>query len=66
MGLRRREKAVNGMDVAELIAMLEKVNTETANVFVNDSRLIKNQVDYVMVEHDLRDDEISVVIKTVE
>lgn len=54
------------MDVAELIAMLEKVNTKTANVFVNDSRLIKNQVDYVMVEHDLRDDEISVVIKTVE
>lgn len=54
------------MNVAELIAMLERVNTKTVDVFVNDCRLQKNQVDCVMVVHDLRDDEVVVVIKTGE
>lgn len=52
------------MNVAELIAILEKVKTKTAYVYMNDSESIDHGIDRVVVEYDLRDDDVCVVLKT--
>ena len=53
------------MNVAELIAMLEKVQTKTALVFMKTSRLDNEcLVDHAIIEHDLRDDEVVVILRT--
>ena len=51
------------MNVAELIRLLEKVNTKGATVFMDDSENIEHMVDRVIVEHDMDDDEVVVVLK---
>lgn len=51
------------MSVVELISLLKKVNTETATVYMDDSNDIERLVRNVVVEHDLREDEVVVVLK---
>ena len=54
------------MTVTELIDLLEKVKTRTADVFIDDPH-IDNEIEKVVVCHELRygnDDYIYVVLKT--
>ena len=52
------------MSVNDLIKLLEKVNTKTATVYVNNSERVDYIVHKVIVEHDMEDDDVSVVLKT--
>lgn len=51
------------MNVAELIALLEKVNIKSAQVFMEDSSKNDCIVHHVIIEHNLHDDEVVVVLK---
>lgn len=52
------------MTVAELINLLEKVETTDAEVYLKDSSLCGNTCNGAIIEHDLSDDEVVVVLKS--
>ena len=53
-----------GLNVADLIAMLEKVKTKTAPVFLEESQEGDALLERAIIEHDLADDEVVVVLKS--
>ena len=53
-----------GLNVADLIAMLEKVKTKTAPVFLEESQEGDAMLERAIIEHDLADDEVVVVLKS--
>ena len=51
------------MMVKELIEQLEKVERQTATVFLHNAESIVNELNEAVIEHDLKDDEVVVILR---
>ena len=51
------------MTVMELIKMLEKVKCQTAVVYLHDAESSVNELNEAVIEHDLKDDEVVVILR---
>ena len=52
------------MTVAKLIEMLEKVETKGSLVYIGNPHSTDNMIKDAVIEHDLKNDMVSVVLKT--
>ena len=52
------------MNVNDLIRLLEKIETKSANVYLHNSSQYENEVLTVVVQHNILNDEVDVILKT--